>query len=402
MVKLLTFALLVAFAFNASADYNLAGYKKHFKLEKNPAGDVTYVQMNFLSNFSLTPYLKMIKEDLKAEIRRMRSKSYQAELDDFIAHLEEGSDKSAESQESVLVVRDSLENLKNVDVDQTFVELESKGVLKYFASELKKALKVLDLRVIASTEDARYFFKRNVTYEVVKRAINFAKKRFDNIPVLNLVSTVIVQVHDMVLEQRLFYQNMLLHYLDMVPEAELGLKVAEVDRIYSSIYESRIAPLNVIESNRAVADWDRYGLNLFYAMVRNGNNRYRRSSGDFDEMGERLSFGFFKATEKGEKVVKNLLINKHRFSRKMATAFYYEKPEKVKRFRSLLNLGQLGLGFLPLPGWLKGQVEGFINSYYVEQRRSEGALMAHFDMVNDNQMRNLLAKQLNNPYILLP
>lgn len=397
MVKYLILAgMLLSFSCFAKLD----GFKKHFTLEKNDQGDVTYVQMNMVSNFSLRPYLLQVKEDLKSEIRRMQQKSYDAELDAFIQELEESSDKSKESQESIWAVRDSLKNLKNVKVDEVFAQVESRGVLKRFEDELKKALKVLDLRVIASTEDPRYFFKRNVTYEVVKRALDFAKERFDNIPVLNLVSTIIVQVHDQVLEQRLFYQNMLLHYLDQVPEGELGLTKAQADHIFSSIYESRIG-LNIILSNRIAENWDSYGWSTFYGAVRQGNNRLRRSSGDFDQVGQRLSFGFFKAVEDGEKVVKNLMINKHSFSSQMATAYYYEQPDKVRRFRSLLNLGQLGLGFLPLPGWLKNQVDSFIESYYVEQRRSEGALMAHFDMTGNTTMKREIKKQLINPYILI-
>jgi hypothetical protein len=398
MVKsVLLTALLVSF----SAFANLDGYKKNFKLVKDDNGKVTYLQMNMVSQFSLKPYLQQIKQDLKKEIQRMQRKSYTAELDAFIFELEQGSDKSQEAQESILAIRDSLKNLKHVKVDQVFAEAESKGVLKYFSDEFKKALKILDLRVIAATEDPKYFFKRNVTYEVVKRAIDFAKQRMDNVPVLNLVSTIIVQVHDMVLEQRLFYQNMMLHYLDNVAETDLGLTKSEADRIFSSIYESRIAVINIPESRNAAANWDRYGLNKFYASVRLGNNRLRRSSGEFDEVGERVSYSFFKATEDGEKVIKNLLVNKHSFSRKMSTAYYFEQPDKVRRFRSLLNLGQVGLGFLPIPGWLKNQAESFIESYYVEQRRSEGALVAYFDIVNNQFMKREIQKQLINPYILI-
>lgn len=392
--------IIAGMLLSVSCFAGLDGFKKHFKLEKNAAGDVTYVQMNLVSQFSLRPYLMQVKEDIKSEIRRMQQKSYEGELNAFIQELEESSDKSAEAQESIWAIRDSIKNLENVNVDEVFTQVESRGVLAKFEQELRDALKILDLRVIASTEDPRYFFKRNVTYEVVKRALDFAKERFDNIPVLNLVSTIIVQIHDQVLEQRLFYQNMLLHYIDHVPEAELGLSKEEADHIFSSIYESRIG-LNVFESNRIVENWDTYGFSTFYASVRQGNNRLRRSSGEFDEVGTRLSFGFFKAVENGEKVIKNLLINKHSFSSKMATAYYYEKPDKVRRFRSLLNLGQLGLGLLPIPGWIKSQAESFIESYYVEQRRSEGALMAYFDMTNNQFMRTEVKRQLINPYILI-
>ena len=392
MVLLLVFASLNAFA-------NLDGYKKHFKLIKNDKGEVTYLQMRKMSEFSLKPYLIQIKNDIKSEIRRMQQKSY--DLDALVDYLESSSSKSPEAQESIWAVRDSILNLKNIDVDAVFAQAEKKGVLDYFNQEMKKALKILDLRVIAATEDPRYFFKRHITYEVVKRALDFAKKRMDNVPVLNLVSTIIVKVHNLVLEQRLYYQNMMLHYLDHVDEAQLGLTKAEADRLFSSIFESRISPINFPESKKAVANWDRYGLNIFYARLRQGNNRLRRSSGEFDEVGERLSYGFFKATENGEKVIKNLMVNMHSFSSKMATAYYYEQPDKVRRFRSLLNLGQMGLGFLPLPSWIKQQARSFIDSFTVEQRRLEGALAAYFDMTGQQQMKRNFHKQLINPYIVI-
>ena len=235
---------------------------------------------------------------------------------------------------------------------------------------------------------------------MLKRAIEFAKQQFDNIPVLNLVAFIMVEVHEMVLEQRLFHQNMMLHYLENVKETEIGLTVKEADRIFSSIYESRIAAANIFESNRAAETWARYGLNKFYAMVRNANNRLRRSTRTFDEVGARYNFGFFEAKEDGERVVKNLIHNQHMFSSKMATAYNYDKPDEVRRFRSLLNLGQLGLGFLPIPGWIKAQVENFIQSYYVEQKRLEGALVAYFDINGNKEMAKNIHRQLVNPYIM--
>lgn len=400
MFKILSGVLSLCFVFSVYADTNLTHFKKRFSLVKNDAGEVTYVRMNMLSNWSIVPYIKQIESDIKSEIARMKTKSYQNELDLFIEKLEDSSDKSNEVAENVMTIRRSLENFKEVKVTEVFKKLRSKGVLAKFEKELKDALMLLDLSVIASTQDARYFYKRNVTYEVVKRAIDFAKKQFDNIPLLNLASFVIVQVHEMVLEQRLFHQNMLLHYLQNVEEDTMGITVKDVDRIFSSIYESRIAVANLPESNQASENWDRYGLNKFYAMVRGANNRMRRDTRSYDEVGSRYNFGFFEAVEGGERVVKNLLVNKHMFSGKMSTAYNYDKPDEVRRFRSLLNLGQLGLGFLPIPGWLKSQVEGFIESYYVEQKRIEGALVAYFDLNGNQVMKKNIMKQLINPYIL--
>lgn len=400
MFKAMTATLILSLSLSAFSAQNMSSFKKRFTFVKNDEGNVTYVRMNLLNKkWSVVPYLKQVSDDIKSEIARMQSKSYDAELDAFIYKLEQESDKSAQSQENIIAIRDSIKNFKKLNVDEIFNMAETKGVLAKFQEELKKALMILDLRIIASTQDSRYFYKRHVTYEVVKRAIDFAKKQFDNVPVLNLVSFVIVQVHEMVLEQRTFHQNMMLHYLENVSEADMGLSVKEADRIFSSIFEARIAVVNFQESKVAVNTWAKYGLNKFYASVRQANNRLRRSERTMSDI-TRYNFGFFEAKEDGERVVKNLMHNKHMFSKKMATAYNYDKPDEVRRFRSLLNLGQVGLGFLPIPGWLKGQVENFIKSYYVEQKRLEGALIGYFDINGNMVMANNIQKQLINPYIL--
>lgn len=381
---------------------DFSGFNKRFKLVKDSTDNVVYVQMNLMQNrISLTPYLKQLKDDVVREISRMRSKSYQNEMAEFAQYLRDHSDfKSEEQAENIYVVMKSLENLKEVEVERFFKDVKTKNVLAYFKAELQKAFDKYSLFNIAATEDPRYFYKRNVTYEVVKKALDFAKKKFGEVPLLNMASFVIVKVHDMMLEQRLFHQNMLLHYLQNTDPSELGLTMKEADKIFSSIYESRIGYLNLPESNRAVESWSKYGLDKFYSMVRQANNRLRRSNRTLDEVGSRYNFAFFEAKEDGKRVVKNLVHNKHKFSKKMATAFYIDEPGKVRRFRSLLNLSQFGLSFITLPNWLKSQVTSFIDSYYKEQQILEGALIGHFEMNSDSKMATQIRSQIINPYIM--
>lgn len=390
------FFLNVAFANNS-----LEKFSKRFEFIQNEKGETTYVKMKmFTANFSLAPYLKQVITDIKEEIKRLQQKDGQVELDQFLQLLEEGTDlKNEELAENIFTVRRSLEGLEKVDVDAIFAPVIKSDVLTKFKKELQDALNKYSLSVIASTQDARYFYKRNVTYEIVKRALDFAKKRFDTIPVLNLASFIIVKVHDLVLEQRTFHQNMLLHYLQTHSESELGLSKVDVDKIFSSIYESRIAAINYPESNRAAQTWARYGLNKFYAMVRGANNKLRRSQYGRLSSTKRYNYAFFETVEEGERIVKNLVDTKHSFSSKMATSYNYNKPESVQRFRTLLNLGQIGLGFLPIPGWLKGQVSSFIESYYVNQRLTEGALVGYFESRSNYVMAQKVVKQLGNPYL---
>lgn len=394
-------ALSLSFAATA-ADMNLDGLNKRFVFKRTQDGKLDSVKMKFFSKgFTIAPYLQQIKEDVKAEIRRMQNKSeYQGELDAFVAYLEEGQPNTKETQENIGIVRESLENLPNVNVDASFAAIQTKGVLKKFEFDLRDALKMLDLSIIANPNDARFFYRKNVTYEVVRKALDFAKKKFDNIPLLNLVSFVIVQVHDLVLEQRTFHQNMLLHYMQNFTAEELGLSKKEADTVFSSIYESRIAALNYFESNRAASNWLRYGTDNFFTMLRSCNSKIRLTASTYDNVNGRYNYAFVEVVEEGEKVVKNLVDSKHMFSAKAATAYNYAKPNKIKRTRSLLNLGELGLGFLPIPGWIKAQVEGFLESFYVKQRITEGALVGYFESQGNMVMARKVKNQMANPYIL--
>ena len=399
--------LILVFSFSAVAEVqSLEGFKKRFVLKRNDSGELTAVKMRFTSKFSLKPYLMQIKNDLKAEIDRMRNANkaqVEAEIDELVEQLIANSDKSQEAQDNAQVVRDSLLNLPNIDVDQSFAEIKKHDVLKKFEFDLKKALKMLDLSIIADPTDAHYFYRKNVTYEVVKRALEFAKKRFDNIPVLNLVSFVIIKVHDLVLEQRTFNQNILLHYLENVAEKDLGMTKSEADHVFSSIYESRISVTGYGESNRAAANWDRYGTDKFFAIVRNGNNRIRRTAGmnGTMTMADKVNYGFVRGkNDKGENVIFNLINNQHMFSGKMAEAYNFDKPNKVKRTRALLNLGQVGLGFLPISGWIKSMANQFVDSFYVQQKLTEGALVGYFESNGNQQMFKAIMQQNINPYFV--
>lgn len=397
-----TWIVLPIFLFSLSAFATPEALNKRFEFKRSEDGTLESVRMKFVTkNFSILPYIEQIKDDIKSEIKRMRSKSfYQNELEEFLAELESDRPYDKNATENVGVIRESIENLPNIKVDESFNAVLSEGVLNKFEWDLKEALKMLDMAIVANPNDARFFYRKNVTYQVVVKALEFAKKRFDSIPLLNLASFVIVQVHDMVLEQRSFYQNMLLHYLQNYEAGELGLKKSEVDMILSSIYESRISAMNLPESNAAANNWSRYGVNKFFTMLRSCNTKIRRTSRMYDAINARYNFAFVEVVEDGNRVVKNLLNNGHSFSSKASTAYDYSNPNKVRRFRALLNLGELGLGFLPIPGWIKSNVESFIESFYVEQRLTEGALVGYFESRGDEKMATEIANQMANPYLI--
>ncbi|MCO4753444.1 MAG: hypothetical protein KC478_03130 [Bacteriovoracaceae bacterium] len=400
-----TWTVLAVMLFSLASFANesaLEGLNKRFVFKRAADGRLESVKMKFVNkNFSIAPYIAQVKEDIKTEILRMSNKSfYQYELDEFVEELESDQVYDKEISRNIGVVRAAIENLPNIKVDESFSQVASEGVLQKFELDLKNAFAMLDLSIIAYPNDSRFFYRKNVTYQVVKQALDFARRRLDSVPLINLASFIIVQVHDMVLEQRTFHQNMLLHYLQNFKAQELGLKKEEVDLVLSSIYESRISALSLGESNKAANNWDRYGVNNFFTLVRSCNTKIRRTTQAYDSVNERYNFAFVEVVENGERVVKNLIDGKHMFSGRAATAYNYSRPNKVKRFRALLNLGELGLGFLPIPGWIKGNVENFLESFYVRQRLSEGSLVGYFESTGKDEMAKAIASQMSNPYLI--
>jgi len=292
-------------------------------------------------------------------------------------------------------MKESLMNIKNINVEEAFTKLDVKSFWKEFEAKLNEAFLFIDPSVMANLNDARFFYKRQVTYKVVIWALQQAEKHFSNIPILNIATFVIVRSHDMMLEQRFFHHNMLLHYFENVSEEKLGMTKEEVDRSVSSIYEYRIGIDGYLESSHAAKDWLNYGMDKFYAMVRVGNSRAGTWAGS-----KKVDFGFAERTEDGVRRIYHLHVLAHQYSKKPALAYDYGKPNRVKRNRSLLNLAGVALGFIQMPGWLKGNVDTFLKSMYVQQVRMEGALVGYFESTGDTAMMKSIYAQRSNLYIL--
>lgn len=399
--------VLCAISFAAAAqELSAQGFQKRFSLVKNEQGQVIAIRLKTISSrFSLRPFIEQVKNDLLSEQRRLRSKSaasHEAEIDAALIGM--GIDPYAkDGVEEGRVVKEALLQVPEIQVEEAFAAIEQTGLMREFEGRIQNALLQLDLSVVANLNDARFFYRRNVAYEVVTWALEQAEKRFASVPLLNLASFVIVKVHDLLHEQRMFHHNMMLHYFENLPESQLGMTKEEVDRAVSSIYEYRIGVTGLQESNRAAQDWQRFGWNKFYMSVRQGNTRARNLASDSSRYAQytRANFAFGEFTTEGSRRIYNLLQNQHMFSGQPALAYDFARPEKVKRDRALLNLAQVALGFVPgIPGFLKSMANSFLDSMHKEQRLLEGALVAHFELQGNQPMVEALYRQNINPYLV--
>lgn len=403
----LSFGLLLSLTAFAQ-DLSIDGFNNRFNLVRNEEGKVTVIKLKkVVSTFSIKPFIEQIKNDLKAEQNSFNSLAgadKEAEIDGMLADM--GMDPYAKDQgaEEARRIKEALLNIPNIDIDAAFTDLDKKDFWAEFQRRLQEAFLFIDPTVMANLDDARFFYKRNVTYKVVAWALKEAQKRFSNIPILNIASFVIVRVHDMMLEQRHFHHSMLLHYFETIPETKLGMTKEEVDRAVSSIYEYRIDAANFMESNKAAADWLNYGMNNFYMLVRSGNTTIRNwesplSSVRFTNI-KKINFAFADVTNDNARQIYHLHVSAHQFTSKPALAYDYSNPKRVKRNRALLNLAGVALGFIQIPGWIKGAVDSFIKSMYVSQVRMEGALVGYFESTGDTVMINKIYSQRANFYIV--
>jgi hypothetical protein len=409
MSQFITISLGLMLSLSAFAqDLSIHGFKKRFSLVKDTDGKVTLIKLNkATTKFSIMPFIEQIKHDLKGEQESFNSLSVsekEAQIDEMLNDM--GYDLSAKDQTSqeARKIKESLLNIPNIQVDDAFAELDKGDFWKEFERRINEAFLFIDPTVVANLNDARFFYRRQVTYKVVAWALDQAAKRFSNLPILNIASFVIVRVHDMMLEQRHFHHNMLLHYFETISETELGMTKEEVDRAVSSIYEYRIDATDIFSSNAAARDWLNFGMNRFYIQVRAGNTKIRTWKSPFSDFYfediKKLNFAFADVNHKGTRKIYHLHNTSHQFSANPALAYDYGKPKRVKRNRALLNLAGVALGFIQMPGWLKSNVDNFIKSFYVRQVRMEGALIGYFESTGDVGMIDRIYGQRENFYIV--
>lgn len=389
---------------NAMAE-SASNFQKRFKIIRDQNGQLLGIKDRTIPvKFQVAPYVSMVVEQIKAEKALIEQsglagRSYEEEVLNVLnAENPEALAQNPELDRQQRIVVASLKQVGKLDVEAIFQNSLMKEVVSLYENKMSDVLIKLDPTMLAVTNDPSYFYKRNVTYQVVKWGLDFARKRLSNIPMLNTASYVMVQVEKLITERRAFHQNMLLHYLEMFKPEELGLTKTEVDLIWSSVYESRIVWWNFFESDAAKSNWSKYGINKFYQNFRLASATLRDHAGKYSSLDERMNYAFQKVTLNNEKVAINLFDKEGMFFNSPAVAYNFDRPTLVARKRVLLNLAQLGLSFVPLSAYLKDTASNFIKSFYEKQRLTEGALYGYLESMGEKEHQLRLAEQYMNPF----
>lgn len=405
--------LLVAAAFGligttaqaSSTIHSASNFQKRFNIIRDTSGKLIGVKDRTIPvKFHVAPYLNLVMEQIKSEQALMANSALRGEsYDDQVLRvlnedMPESFTRSAELDRQQRIVVAALKQVGKLDVVAMFEKPVMREVVSLYESKMSEVLVKLDPTMLAVTNDASYFYKRNVTYQIVKWGLDFARKRLSNIPMLNTASFIMVEVEKLITERRMFHQNMLLHYLEMFKPEELGLTKTEVDLIWSSIYESRIPWFNFLESDMAKSNWSKYGVNKFYQSFRMASATLRDFQGTYSTLDERMNYSFQKVTQNGESVAINLFDKEGMFFNTPAVAYNFNRPTMVARKRVLLNLAQLGLSFVPLSAYLKDMATTFIKSFYEKQRLTEGALYGYLESSAQKEHQQRLFEQYMNPF----
>ncbi|EQC46376.1 hypothetical protein M899_2017 [Bacteriovorax sp. BSW11_IV] len=373
-------------------------FNKRFQVVRNDDGKVVEIRDASLSRtFSIWPYVEYITEALEAEKDLMAQKGdYDYEVESLLTEnaMEMGLVNSEEVEKTILAMK----QLQNIDLKAMLQDPAVNEVINGFEKRITEVLAAFNPTVVARLDNPVFFYQRNVTYQVLVWALDFARKKLSSIPVLNTVAYILKESEKLIANRRVYHQNMLLHYFERIDAKEIGMTNSEVDLAYSSIYESRIPWFAIWESKAAKADWEKYGVNKFFGEFRAGSTVLRNNKFRYTSTGERINYAFQEAVYKDESVIVNLVNKESMLNSMPAISYSYDAPKKVKRLRTILQLGQLGISFVPVSATIKDMVTKFMKSYYEEQSLTEGALYAHFDLVGNDFMKSELVEQMVNPF----
>jgi|GEM_PF-5869727 len=295
----------------------------------------------------------------------------------------------------------ALSKLKYVNLERSFSQLEKHGVINVMNSKVSEYMRYLSLSIVANPTDSQFFYKRKVAAKVVSSVMKFAKKQFFSSSLLDLAFLVISDVNKRIIEQRIIAQNTLIYYLAH-QENKTNLKPEEVDMVMSSIHESRIGIFSFAQSKKMGEKWRDYGWDSYDRFRRSAKSRVEKSEGITYTGSKKLVSVFYDAQLlDGQKVILNAGVQKHSFSGAPSISYYYDAPKKVKNRRAMLQLAQVGLGFMSfVPSSIKSYINDFASSWYREQSYVDSMLVAHFQTTKEDKKLDDIKLTISNPFFV--
>ncbi len=345
-----------------------------FTIVRDAKGTLTRIELPVRSSIMAED------QDVLAELR-LAVPEYQAQSNGVMA-LEAGA-PTPEKAEDRKTLDQAKAYLKN---DFNATTLNDARLDKEYAKAKKKILEVKLFRLLAAPSQATAFDREQDIAEVVKALLGQAGSVLGVAsPAFDVFDFLVTQYIEALESRREFFQNQLL----VVLSNDSNLFTAkEKSAIRSSIFYSRLAFYNLPAREKARKSWATFGDSQLEKAL--------KPCKDFVKAGDKSWGSCFK--QDGTQIL-NRMVKKVVLSNSPSVAFDSKNPSKVQDSRILLLLARLGVKLLPVPSLAKKPVYTWIDSQYVEQRKTEGYVFGYANLRNQNDLADWILTGTANPMI---
>ena len=249
-----------------------------------------------------------------------------------------------------------------------------------------KILEVKLFRLLAAPSQATAFDREQDIAEALKLISNQAGSLLGTAsPAFDVFGFLVERYVEALESRREFFQNQL---LVLIAGDSTLFTEKEKSQIRSSIFYSRLAFYNLPARAKARKAWALYGdTQLAQAL---------KPCVGFVKPGETAWGPCFK--QSGTEIL-NRMVKKVALSKSPSLAFDSKNPTRVQDSRILMMLLGLGLKLAPLPSFAKVPVEAWIDSLYVEQRKSDGYIFGYATKRNQTDLADWILTGTANPLI---
>ncbi len=301
------------------------------------------------------------------EIRLVTNKKAGSEAERFLATLRTRLPHRTEELQNMDLT--GLANLKPEEQEafwKAIDYLNSKSVSSLNDDEQinKEFLKAVDqiekekfFTLLAAPLVPNAFDREALLREAINDAIDLAQELFLSNPAFSVFEFFVEEYLEALVSRREFYQNALLVWMDT---GDTSFSDADKAAIKSSIFYSRLSLTSFSSRKKAIREWATFGLAA--------QDKWMK------KCGVDASSVFHACFRLDQNKILNLVDKNNLLSSKASLAFDYENPSSLASTRWILTVVRLGLKMVPIPGFIKTPVKKWLNSFYREQRRTEGLL----------------------------
>lgn len=252
--------------------------------------------------------------------------------------------------------------------------------------DLKKAL---SLRLLAAPYSPASFDEAQALEHIIDLILKGAKQVISVGPVFDIFEFVLGEYIEALKSRREFYQNQLLVILD---SDDGSFTNEEKSLIRSSIFYSRLSLIKLGDRKDARKHWATFGDKT--------QEKISKKCKGFVDNGDAAYGNCFKID--GTQI-RNGLVKRSMFEKKPSVAYDANKPYSVRDLRRFLLLAKLAIKLVPVPvvgGPIKSALSSWINSNYVNQRKSEGLLFGSLKQAGDDNLAAWIVTGSANPILM--